>query len=120
MGAVCRAHRMLRHTLFFLYLGQCNIDSNGACQLAGALCTNDTLQKLYLRLNPIEVKGAKAFAEILSENKTLKVLSLRDNSIGEEGTRTLMDSLTHNTTVKNCGSLISTVHPLPVLKWTVE
>ena len=58
---------------------------------------------------------------ILSETMARKVLSLRDNSIGEEGTWTLMDSLIHNTTVKkNFGSLISTVHSLPVLKWTVE
>ena len=45
---------MLRtnQTLVDLNLGHSNIDSGGACQLASALCANDTLQSMYLQNNP--------------------------------------------------------------------
>ena len=88
------------HTLGYLNLVDCKIDSEGACQLASALGANDTLQKLILCSNPIGVKGATAFAEMLLKNKSLKELYLDDNSIGEEGTQKLIDSLTHNATMK--------------------
>ena len=89
------------HTLVYLCLAYCNIDSVGACQLARALCVNDTLWTLHLGdNNPIGVKGAAAFAEMLLKNKSLKELNLQDDSIGEEGTHKLIDSLKHNTTVE--------------------
>ena len=77
-----------------------NIDSDGACHLASALCTSDTQQKLYLMHNPIGLKGATAFDEMLLKNKSLKKLDLRDDSIGEEGAQKFTDSLTHNTTIE--------------------
>ena len=89
--------KLLLAILVDLSLQFCNIDSDGACQLASALCTNDTLQKLNLTGNPIGVKGATAFAEMLLKNKSLKELNLFDDSIGEEGTQKLIDSHTqHN------------------------
>ena len=88
------------HTLVYLRLARCDIDSDGACQLVSALCTNDTLQELLMGDNPIGVKGASAFAEMLLKNKSLKKLHLVDDSIGEEGTQKLIDSLKHNTTVE--------------------
>ena len=59
------------HTLVYLNLAGCDMDSDGACQLASELCTNYTLQTLFL-----------------GENQ------------GEEDIQKLIDSLTHNTTVK--------------------
>ena len=88
-------------TLVYLDLEQCNIDdSDGGCQLACALCTNDTLQMLNLGCNPIGVEGATKFAELLLHNTSLKVLAIRHNSIREEGTQKLIDSLTCNSTMK--------------------
>ena len=84
-GAIAFAE-MLRtnHTLVHLNLRKCNIDSDGAyCQLASALCTNDTLQVLRLYHNPIGVRGATAFAEMLPKNKSLKKLDLDHDSVGE-------------------------------------
>ena len=75
------------HTLIILHLGGCNIDSNGACQLACAVCSNDILWELYLMNNPIGVKGAAAVAEMLLENRLMIPLKLQDDSIGEEGIR---------------------------------
>ena len=89
------------HTLVYLCLAYCGIDSAGACQLARALCVNDTLWTLYLGANnPIGVKGAAAFAEMLLKNKSLINLNLQDVSIGEEGTQKLIDCLQHNTTLE--------------------
>ena len=103
-GTCIKFAEMLKtnHGLIDFALGGCNIDSDGACQLAIALCTNDALKELHLSFNPIGVKGATAFAEMLLENTSLKVLILRtcDDSIGEEGTRRLINSLIHNTTIK--------------------
>ena len=90
----------INHTFVYLNLGSCNIVSDGALQLASALCINNTLQTLSLWGNPIGPEGATAFAEMLLKNKSLKELILKDDSIGEEGTQKLIDSLTHNTTVK--------------------
>ena len=54
------------HVLVELNLGQCNIDSDEACQLySKSLCINDTLQTLHLDNSPFGVKGATAFAEML-------------------------------------------------------
>ena len=86
-------------TLVYLNLAQCNINSDGACELASALCTNHTLQELDLQYNPVGDKGAAALAEMLLKNTSLKELKLKDGSIGEEGAQKLLDSLTHNTTV---------------------
>ena len=93
----------INHTLVVgLGLGGCNIDSNGACHLANALCTNNTLQKLWLNRNPIGDKGAAALADMLLTNKSLKFLNLQfDDSRGEEGIQKLIDSMTHNTTVES-------------------
>ena len=90
----------INHTLVTLSLALCDIDSDGACQLASALCTNDALRNLFMGDNPIGVEGATAFAEMLLKNKSLKMLSIQDDSIGKEGTQKLIDSLTHNTTVE--------------------
>ena len=95
LASVLRTNQTLVH----LNLRQCNIESNGACQLASALSANNTLQKLILQNNLIGPEGATAFAEMLLKNKSLKKLDLRDDSIGEEGTQKLSDSLTHNTTI---------------------
>ena len=64
------------HTLVYLRLARCDIDSDGACRLVSALCTNDTLKELLMGDNPIGVKGASAFAEMLLKNKSLKVAAL--------------------------------------------
>ena len=73
-------------------------NTDGACHLASALCTNDTLQELYLGGDLTGVKGTAAFAEMLLKNTSLRVLSLQDNSIGEiQGTQKLIDSLKQNT-----------------------
>ena len=48
------------HTLIYLNLRHCYIDSAGACQLVSDLCTDVTLQELNLEHNPIGMRGATA------------------------------------------------------------
>ena len=57
------------HTLINLSLAHCDIDSKGACQLAIALSTNDTLNVLLMGENTLGVEGAAAIAEMLLKNK---------------------------------------------------
>ena len=77
----------------------CNMNSDGACQLAHALCTNNTLQNLHLCVNPFGIKAAAAFSEMLNKNKSLKKLEL--HVVGEDGSQKLIDSLESNKGVKD-------------------
>ena len=77
--------RAIPNAFHNLNLGQCNIDSDGACQVASALCTNDKLYRLGLQYNPIGVKGATAFAEMLRTNHTLVRLNLGYCNIDSDG-----------------------------------
>ena len=88
----------LNRTLIHLNLNTCHIDSDGAKELADALCTNNTLQELNLASNPIGIKGATALAKMLLKNKSLKALNIC--CIGKVGTQKVVDSLTHNKTLK--------------------
>ena len=88
------------HTLVYLKLSNCNIDSDGACLLVSALCTNDTLQKLDLRYNPIGVEGATAFTKMLEINHSLVHLSLRQCNIDSDGACQLASALCTNDTLQ--------------------
>ena len=88
----------INHTLVYLNLNTCNIDSEEAQELASALCTNHTLQTLNLAKNPIGIEGATALAEMLLKNKSLKTLNI--SCIGKVGTQKVVDSLTHNKTLE--------------------
>ena len=88
----------LNRTLIYLNLSTCHIDSDGAEELASALCTNNTLQELNLARNPIGIKGATALAKMLLKNKSLKALNIC--CIGKVGTQKVVDSLTHNKTLE--------------------
>ena len=90
LASVLRATPNAFHNL---NLGQCNIDSDGACQLASALCTNDKLYRLSLQYNPIGVKGATAFAEMLRTNCTLVDLNLGYCNIDSDGACQLVSAL---------------------------
>ena len=74
-------------TLTVLVLLDCHISSEGAVELAAALCKNTTLKDLNLGRNPIgeHVEGATAVARMLVENKTLTKLYLHDCHISSEG-----------------------------------
>ena len=104
------------HPLVDLNLRRCSINSDGACQIASALCTNDTLQTLWLEGNPIEAVAAAEFAKMLGENKSLKQLNLQRNPIGEEGTLILVDSLEHNTSLEKL-YLYEGYKPVTVPPW---
>ena len=89
---------VLRTNKSLAYLDLEHHNTDGACHLASAVCTNDTLQELYLGGDLTGVKGTTAFAEMLLKNKSLRILSLQDNSVGEiQGIQILIDSLKHNT-----------------------
>ena len=87
------------HTLVGLELACFNsgIDS---CQLASALCRNDTLQRLQLTNNPIGVRGADAFAEMLRTNHTLVNLQLEGCNIYPNGACQLASALCKNDTLQ--------------------
>ena len=87
-------------TLTRLDLRDCHISSEGAVELAAALCKNSTLKHLYLNRNPIGVEGASSISDMLQHNTSLKVLHLCDDSVGEEGVHQLINSLKHNQTLR--------------------
>ena len=90
-------------TLTKLYLDDCHISSEGAVELAAALCKNTTLNDLNLSRNPIgeHVEGVTAVARMLVENKTLTELDLRDCHISSEGAAELAAALCKNSTLKH-------------------
>ena len=83
-----------------LILQDCHISSEGAVELAAALCKNSTLKCLNLDHNPIGVEGASSMSDMLQHNTSLKELNVRDDSIGEEGVHQLINSLKHNQTLR--------------------
>ena len=85
--------------LTWLYLQDCHISSEGAVELAAALCKNSTLKYLYLDHNPIGVEGASSMSDMLQHNTSLEDLYLHDDSVGEEGVHQLINSLKHNQTL---------------------
>ena len=87
-------------TLTELFLQGCHISSEGAVELAAALCTNSTLKHLYLNYNPIGVEGASSMSDMLQHNTSLEAFHLRDDSVGEEGVHQLINSLKHNQTLR--------------------
>ena len=89
-------------TLTKLDLQDCHINSEGAVELAAALCKNTTLEQLNLSDNPIgeHVEGVTAVAKMLVENKTLTELNLRDCYISNEGAVELAAALWKNSTLK--------------------
>ena len=64
------------HSLTELYLVDCSIGEDDACQLAEALSANSTLRMLGLWNNPLGERGAKALVESLAHNTSLKDLYL--------------------------------------------
>ena len=90
-------------TLTMLYLQDCHISSEGAVELAAALCKNTKLKHLELSDNPIgeDVEGVTGVAEMLVENKTLTVLYLRYCHISSEGAVKLAAALCKNSTLKH-------------------
>ena len=87
-------------TLTVLNLQDCHINSEGAVELAAALCKNSTLKRLYLDHNPIGVEGASSMSDMLQHNTSLERLYLCDDSVGEEGVHQLINSLKHNQTLR--------------------
>ena len=64
------------HSLTELWLRDCGIGDDGACQLAEALRVNSTLRELRLPGNPLGERGAKALVESLAHNTSVKGLHL--------------------------------------------
>ena len=64
------------HSLTELYLVDCSIGEDGACQLAEALRDNSTLRVLGLYHNPLGERGTKALVESLAHNTSVKYLYL--------------------------------------------
>ena len=86
--------------LRMLDLQDCHISSEGAVELAAALCKNSTLKHLNLDHNPIGVEGASSMSDMLQHNTSLEELWLHDDSVGEEGVHQLINSLKHNQTLR--------------------
>ena len=101
LASVLKDHSKCALTV--LDLQDCHISSEGAVELAAALCKNSTLKHLYLDRNPIGVEGASSMSDMLQHNTSLVVLWLRDDSVGEEGVHQLINSLKHNQTLRQLG-----------------
>ena len=101
LASVLKDHS--KSTLTELYLRDYHISSNGAVELAAALCKNTTLEHLYLSYNPIgeHVEGVTAVAKLLVENKILTVLELAVCHISSESAVELAAVLCKNSTLKH-------------------
>jgi len=75
----------------------CNIDNEGACHLAQALCENTTLRKLCLSDNPIGTKGAMVLGRLIRHNKSLEEVRLNSCHIDSEGVNHLAQALVMRT-----------------------
>ena len=89
-------------TLTSLELRHCHISSEGAVELATALCKNTTLRELDLSGNSIgeHVEGVTAVATMLAENKSLTWLGLRGCHISGQGAGELAAALCKNSTLQ--------------------
>ena len=94
LSSLLREHS--KCTLTSLELRDCHISSEGAVELATALCKNSTLQDLDLDRNPIGVEGASSMSDMLQHNASLRLLYMCDDSVGEEGVRLLVNSVKYN------------------------
>ena len=100
LASVLKDHS--KYALTELGLAECHISSEGAVELAAALCKNTTLQVLSLSHNPIgeHVEGVTAVAKMLVENITLTRLVLQDCHISSKGAVELAAALCKNSTLK--------------------
>ena len=100
LSSLLREHS--KCTLTSLWLQDCQISSEGAVELATALCKNTTLRELYLCGNPIgeHVEGVTAVATMLVENKSLTQLELQDCHISGQGAGELAAALCKNSTLQ--------------------
>ena len=62
-------------TLTWLDLRDCHISSEGAVELAAAICKNSTLKHLNLYHNPNDVEGGSSMSDMLQHNTSCTVLS---------------------------------------------
>ena len=100
LSSLLREHS--KCTLTSLVLQDCHISSEGAVELATALCKNTTLKILRLSGNPIgeHVEGVTAVATMLVENKSLTLLELIDCHISGQGAGELAAALCKNSTLQ--------------------
>ena len=101
LSSLLREHS--KCTLTSLRLRDCHISSEGAVELATALCKNTTLRELDLSGNPIgeHVEGVTAVATMLVENKSLIELELEDCHISGQGAGELAAALCKNSTLQD-------------------
>ena len=101
LSSLLREHS--KCTLTSLRLRDCHISSEGAVELATALCKNTTLRELSLSGNPIgeHVEGVTAVAAMLVENNSLTGLGLEDCHISGQGAGELAAALCKNSTLQD-------------------
>ena len=85
------------------------IDETGATKVAAFLLSNTSLKHLVLDENhSIGSEGAKEIATALCQNSTLETLSLKSCSIGKTGAERFATTLSQNTTLRSfrlCGNV---------------
>ena len=101
LSSLLREHS--KCTLTSLRTQNCHISSEGAVELATALCKNTTLRTLHLSGNPIgeRVDGVTAVATMLVENKSLTLLWLDDCHISGQGAGEVAAALYKNSTLQD-------------------
>ena len=101
LSSLLREHS--KCALTSLRLRDCHISSEGAVELATALCKNTTLRELNLSGNAIgePVEGVTAIATMLAENKSLTWLELEDCHISGQGAGELAAALCKNSTLQD-------------------
>ena len=78
----------------------CNINNNGAVNIAKAIQMNTTLQTLDMSSNEISDDGVIAISDYLKRNSSLEKLNLSTNKITSEGAKVVAKAIQVNTTLE--------------------
>ena len=91
---------VLQMNTTLISLKLCNINNNGAVNIAKAIQMNTTLQTLDMSNNKISDDGVIAISDYLKRNSLLEKLNLSKNKITDKGANMIAEALQLNTTLK--------------------
>ena len=91
---------VLQMNTTLISLKLCNINNNGAVNIAKAIQMNTTLQTLDMSNNEISDDGVIAISDYLKRNSSLEKLNLSTNNITSEGAKAVAEAIQVNTTLE--------------------
>jgi hypothetical protein len=105
-----------------LVITECDLDSQDAIQLAGALRKNRTLRYLDMSKNKISNEGSQELAEALKENSTLVEISLigQPHAFGENCLESWLNLFEFNISLRKIIWRLDSRKSFPINKFLVR